>query len=224
MFERLVRSVKRCLRKIVGQASLTHDELLTAVVEVESVLNSRPLLYITSDNLDQPLTPSHLLNVRRLLNMPDCSVSDEVDEDYNAGPEVLTRRMKHLDKTLNKFWTRWQKEYLLELREAHRNHNSKASSFEITVGDIAVVHSKKLPRRFWKLGKVEKVIPGRDGLIRGALVRVASRGHQATHLYRPIQLLFPLEMDRCHTADNPTTTEKETATPTVNLKHILLPL
>ena len=87
-----------------------------------------------------------------------------------------------------------------------------------------VVHSEKLPRSFWKLGKVEKVIPGCDGLIRGALVRVASRGRQATHLYRPIQLLFPLEMDRCHTADNPTTAEKETATPTVNLKHILLPL
>ena len=107
MFERLVRSVKRCLRKLIGQASLTHDELLTAVVKVESVLNPQPLLYITSDNLDQPLTPSHLLHGLWLLNMPDCSVSDEVDEDYNAGPEVLTRSMKHLDKTLNKFWTRW---------------------------------------------------------------------------------------------------------------------
>ena len=118
MFERLVRSVKWCLRKIIGQASLTHDELLTAVVEVESVLNSRPLLYITSDDLNQPLTPSHLLHGWRLLNMPDCSDSDEVDEDYNAGTEVLTRRMKHLDKTLNEFWTQWQKEYLLELRGA----------------------------------------------------------------------------------------------------------
>lgn len=79
-----------------------------------------------------------------------------------------------------------------------------------------VVHSEKLPRSFWKLGKVEKVIPGRDGLIRGALVRVASRGRQAIHLYHPIQLLLPLEMDRCHTADNSTTAEEETATPTVD--------
>ena len=42
-FERMVQSTKRCLRKMVGQASLTHDELLTAVTEIESIINSRPL-------------------------------------------------------------------------------------------------------------------------------------------------------------------------------------
>ena len=38
-FERLVHSVKRCLKKTIGQAKLSYDELLTAVVEVEMVLN-----------------------------------------------------------------------------------------------------------------------------------------------------------------------------------------
>ena len=40
IFERMVRSTKRCLRKIVGQAKLSYDELLTALTEVEIVLNS----------------------------------------------------------------------------------------------------------------------------------------------------------------------------------------
>lgn len=40
IFERIVRSMKRCLRKIVGQAKLPYDELLTALTEVEMVLNS----------------------------------------------------------------------------------------------------------------------------------------------------------------------------------------
>ena len=39
-FERLVRSTKRCLRKIIGQAKLSYDELVTALTEVEMVLNS----------------------------------------------------------------------------------------------------------------------------------------------------------------------------------------
>ena len=39
VFERLIRSVKR-LRKTIGQARLTYDELLTALVEVEDILNS----------------------------------------------------------------------------------------------------------------------------------------------------------------------------------------
>ena len=43
IFERLVRSVKRCLKKTIGGATLTYEELLTVVVEVEMILNCRPL-------------------------------------------------------------------------------------------------------------------------------------------------------------------------------------
>ena len=48
-----------------------NDELLTAVIEVEGVLNSRPLLYVSVDDLDEPLTTSHLLSGRRSLRLAD---------------------------------------------------------------------------------------------------------------------------------------------------------
>ena len=44
VFERMVRSTKRCLRKTIGQAKLSYDELLIAVMEVEAIINSRLLL------------------------------------------------------------------------------------------------------------------------------------------------------------------------------------
>ncbi|XP_028404090.1 uncharacterized protein LOC114526763 [Dendronephthya gigantea] len=42
-FERLVGVVKTCLRKVIGSAKLTFDELRTILVEVEATVNDRPL-------------------------------------------------------------------------------------------------------------------------------------------------------------------------------------
>ena len=94
IFERMIKSAKRCLKKAIGRACLTYDELLTLVTEVEAVLNSRPLSYIAMDDLEEPLTPSHLLLGYRVLTLPDPSLSDDLD--YNASANDLSRRMKHL--------------------------------------------------------------------------------------------------------------------------------
>ena len=62
-WERLVRSVKRCLKKSVGRSLLTFEELRTLVVEIEATLNNRPLTYIYDDEegLSYPLTPADLI-------------------------------------------------------------------------------------------------------------------------------------------------------------------
>ena len=85
VFERLIRSTKRCLRKMVRSYQLTIDELCTALTEVESILNSRPLSFVSSDDLEEPLTPSHLIMGRQLLSMPDhLGVNiDPVDTDFS---------------------------------------------------------------------------------------------------------------------------------------------
>ena len=107
-FERMVQSTKRCLRKMVGQASLNYDELLTAVTEIESIINSRPLSYISAGDTEEPLTPSHLLIGRRVLNLPDYldHLCDQGDEDFDINSSQLTRRTRHLSNTLNHFWKR----------------------------------------------------------------------------------------------------------------------
>ena len=51
-FERMVGCVKQCLRKALGKARLTQDELEIVLVEVECTLNSRPLTYEYDDTED----------------------------------------------------------------------------------------------------------------------------------------------------------------------------
>ena len=40
MFERMIRSMKMCLKKAIGGARLSYDELLTVTTQVEATLNS----------------------------------------------------------------------------------------------------------------------------------------------------------------------------------------
>lgn len=172
-FERMVRSTKRCLRKIVGRSKLTSDELRTALIEIEAVINSRPLSYVSSTDCDEPLTPSHLIVGCRLLNLPDHLgiTSEPGDEDFEVDSNQLQKRVKHLATVLNHFWKRWRSEYLSELRESHRQSSKKAASHpSISKGDIVIVHDDALPRGFWKLGRVQEVMTGRDGLTRAAVV------------------------------------------------------
>ena len=197
-FERMVKSTKRCLRKIVGRAKLNYDELLTAVTEVESIINSRPPSYISSEDLEEPITPSHFLTGRRLLSFPDrlCHQQhDPDDEDYVVTHEHFTRRLKHLNTVLNQLWKKWHQEYLLELREAHRYGKKGTAISPISVGSIVLVHDEK-PRRFWRLAKVNQLLTGKDGLVRGAVVKVTSGKDKFTELQRPLQLLYPLEVDQ----------------------------
>ena len=195
-FERLVKSTKRCLKKIIGTTRLSYEELQTVLVEVDAILNSRPLTYVSSEDLEEPLTPSHLLTGRRLISLPDPQDSED-DPDYHAShtPEVLTRRMKHLTVMLDHFWKRWKWEYLVELREMHRYAQKPTTPHEpVSVGDVVLVYDEDHPRIFWKLAKVEGLLKGSDGVVRGAKVRVRS-GNGFTVLKRPVQHLFPLEVN-----------------------------
>ncbi|XP_028418531.1 uncharacterized protein LOC114543944 [Dendronephthya gigantea] len=76
-FERMVRSVKRCLRKVLGNAKLTVDELNTVLVEIEGTLNSRPLTEEYEEFEGDVLTPSHLIYGRAINFIPRREVARE---------------------------------------------------------------------------------------------------------------------------------------------------
>ncbi len=92
-WERLVRSAKRPLKKIIGRSSLTN----TILTEVEALINLRPITYVYDDDesISYPLCPSHLIYGRRITPMPT-SEHHEVVSTYHS----LTKRSRHQRKLL----------------------------------------------------------------------------------------------------------------------------
>ena len=76
IFERLVKSVKRCVKNTISGDTLIYEELLTVIIEVEMILNCRPLSYISSEDSEEPLTPSHLLCGHQIMSLPDSRSSE----------------------------------------------------------------------------------------------------------------------------------------------------
>lgn len=62
LWEAAVKSAKHLMLRTMGQVRLTFEELTTILVDVEAILNSRPIVAVTEDPNDGvALTPGHLL-------------------------------------------------------------------------------------------------------------------------------------------------------------------
>ena len=63
---------KNVIKKICGKSMLSYEKLETALLKIESVINGRPLPYLSEDDLGDVLTPNHLMygqNIRTKSNL-----------------------------------------------------------------------------------------------------------------------------------------------------------
>lgn len=174
---------------------MTFEEFQTVLVEVEGILNSRPLTYVYEE-LEEPITPSSLCIGRRLLS-PIPKTQDSISATTAT---ELSKRQKHLDLVLKHFCNRWRREYLSELREHHLGKKTSQSRV-IKKGDVVRVHEDNVPRQRWKLATVQELIHGRDNLARAAVVRLVSKGARV-EIQRPVQKLYPVEVYELHDGGN----------------------
>ncbi|XP_028397220.1 uncharacterized protein LOC114521030 [Dendronephthya gigantea] len=186
-YERMVRCVKRCLKKVLSNARLTYEELLTLLIQIEGVLNSRPLTYVSNEK-DEPLTPSQLVIGRRIVSVPS-ELQDDVK--IQARNDAI-KRDKYLKTVLGHFWKRWSSEYLTQLREHHRP--SKRDGPVINVGDVVSVKEDNVKRLNWEMALVDELIQGKDGKSRAAVVRMIGKDGKVTRLRLPLQKLYPIEL------------------------------
>ena len=172
----MIKSTKRCLKKTLGKARLTYKELLRVLTEGECIVNSRPLTYLYPDDLEEPLTPSHLISGRWLLSLPDTTRSEA---DNSSTREIVTRRARYLQRLMDHLWNRWRREYIPALGESHRLKFDSGDQ-TLHIGDIVSVHDESHPRTKWRMGVVHELIKGVDKKTRGAVVHIADMGKRSS--------------------------------------------
>ena len=179
VFEALIKSAKKAIKAILGDADVSDEELHTAICGAERLLNSRPITYVSSDPNDlSPLTSSHFL----VGEIGGRFAPEALDREQTYNPRKRWHRVQQL---LGQFWKRWRKEFLpsLNVRKKwfHPRHNLKE-------GDVVLMVEPNASRGEWPLGRIVEAYPGDDGLVRVVKVKAKNKEY-----LRPVHRLCPLE-------------------------------
>ncbi|XP_045507446.1 uncharacterized protein LOC123703480 [Colias croceus] len=157
LWEAGVKSTKFHLKRVIGETTLTYEEMSTLLAQVEACLNSRPITVDTSDpNEPAPLTPGHFLIGGPLLGIPD--VYNYLDSNVSS-----LSRWQLIQRMFQSFWDRWSKEYLSNVMIRYK---WKSKTSEPNIGDIVLIKEDDLPPMRWIMGKVIDKHPGHDKVTR----------------------------------------------------------
>lgn len=177
VWEREIRSIKSALYATLQEQNMTEEVLNTVLIEIEGILNSKPLGYVSTDIADpNPVTPNLLLMGRLDPSLPQTVYHDT---------ELLSRRRwRHSQVLADQFWTHFTKYYLPNLQTRGKWQRDKD---QLQPAMIVMIVDPQLPRALWPIGRITKVIPGIDGRIRTAEVKIKDRTY-----IRPVARLIKL--------------------------------
>ncbi|XP_058827050.1 uncharacterized protein LOC131687034 [Topomyia yanbarensis] len=174
LWEAAVRSAKYHLLRVLGGNPVSAEDFITLLAQVEACLNSRPLTPMSDDPTDlEPLTPAHFLIGGSLQAIPE--------PDYGCVQLNRLTRWQLVQRQLQDFWRRWKMEYLSQLQSRTKNWGP---SLKIDVDRLVVIVDANQPPMRWKLGRIDELHPGQDGVVRVVTVKTATG-----RLTRPVEKL-----------------------------------
>ncbi|XP_054708500.1 uncharacterized protein LOC129218291 [Uloborus diversus] len=156
-----VKSFKYYFKRTVGDTILTYEEFLTIVIQVEGILNSRPLTPLTSniDDLDV-LTPGHFL-----IGRPINTIAEPNLTGLNNNRLSLWQKTT---KMVQNIWKNWSNNYLSTLIQRNKWLFAKQN---VKIGDMVVVKEENLPTCKWLLGRINEIFYGKDNHVRVVTVQ-----------------------------------------------------
>ena len=161
LWEAGVKSAKYHLKRTMGNNQLTYEQLNTLIIEIEGILNSRPITQISSDPLDLTyLTPGHFLIGTSITSFPE--------PDLNNVPQNRLKFWKLCTQMQQHFWQRWHKDYLSQLQNRPKWQRVVEN---VKDGMLVLLKDDNIPSLKWPMARIIKVIPGKDGKVRVVQVR-----------------------------------------------------
>lgn len=180
-WERLVRSVKTNISYITKAKSFRDEYLNSLLIEVECIINSRPLSYIPIDDDNaEALTPNHFLLGSSSGNKPIGKFDDR--------GSTLRNNWHTIQQFANMAWRRWISEGLPALNLRSKWHSTDSTK-QLQVDDIVLIFDERNPRCCYPKGRVIDVSVGSDGLVRKATVKTVNGIYE-----RPVVKLAKLEV------------------------------
>ena len=119
--EQQIRSARPILNSLLEThgSKLTEESLQTLVVEVEAIVNSRPLTTEVMNDVTS-LAPSSLIN---FLTMKSRVIS--LPGNFTTPDRYSRKQWRRVQHVANEFWDRWRKEVLLTIQNRKKWNNQK---------------------------------------------------------------------------------------------------
>jgi len=166
------------MSSLISKHTLNDFQLLSVLAECEMIINSRPLVPVSTDvDSLEAITPNHLLLQRGPITLPPGIFTK--DDQYHR------LQWKKIQFLTDQFWKKFISEYVPIIQTRQKWNKTQRN---IMVGDLVILVNSDLPRGKWEVARITEVFPGRDGLVRSARVKTATSSY-----LRPITKMCLLE-------------------------------
>ncbi|KAK7605302.1 hypothetical protein V9T40_007160 [Parthenolecanium corni] len=154
------------------------------LIEIEGVINSRPITYVDKEAETELITPNDFLQTRY--------PAIPVDFTRALTGAELTAAWRASEEYLEQFWRDWAERYLREIRERRDvMPNPRLTEDRIPmVGEVVLMIDPSQKRSSWRTAVVERLVNSGDGMVRA----VQLRSSQRTRMIRPVSKLAPLRL------------------------------